>query len=148
MWGWVEHSQEPFLLSSSLLPSWHPRSLHQMFICLRGTVGEKGDWVSGEEAGQRAPWAESRACYVLPRSLCFLFVFPFRRLSFAFSALSSNVFLSPCCDDFSSVDFSHCRPLFPCFICLPSFCQWTFAGGLSLNAAPWLPLICPVLPMS
>lgn len=64
--------------------------------------------------------------------------FPFCRLSFTFSAPSSNVFLSSCCEDFSSVDFSHWRPLFPCFICLPSFCQWTFAGGLSLNAAPWL----------
>lgn len=69
-----------------------------------------------------------------------------RRLSFAFSSLSSNVFLSPCYDGSSSVDFSHCRPLLPCFICHPfflvDFCWRAPAECCSLT------LCVTVLPMS
>lgn len=121
----------------SLLPSWRRRAPHQMFICLRGTFGEKGDWVSGEAAGQRGRRAESRACYVLARSLCF----HCHRLSSTSSAPSSDVFLSARYDDSTSVDFSHCRPLFPGLFALPLFVS--FAGGLTESCSLTFPSYGP-----
>lgn len=64
---------------------------------------------------------------------------PRRRLSFALPALSSNVLLSPCSDHFSSVDLSHCRPLFPVlylpslFFCPVDFCWRTLSECCSLT---------------
>lgn len=121
----------------SLLPSWRRRAPHQMFICLRGTFSEKGDWVSGEAAEQRGRRAESRACYVLARSLCF----HCHRLSSTSSAPSSDVFLSARYDDSSSVDFSHCRPLFPGLFALPLFVS--LAGGLTESCSLTFPSYGP-----
>ena len=44
----------------SLLPPWFCHSLHQVFICLLVTGGEKGEWV-----GPCLIWAESRTIYVV-----------------------------------------------------------------------------------
>lgn len=100
-----------------------------MFICLRV---KRETECRLNQRGQRGPRAESRACYVLARSLCF----HCHRLSSTSSAPSSNVFLPARYDDSSSVDFSHSRPLFPCFICPPPFCQHCWRTHW--KAAPWL----------
>lgn len=120
----------PPILASSLSPS-------NVYL-FAGDCWWKGRLSVGWRSGAKRAVGRVKGLLCSGTFSLFSVGFSCRRLSFAFSCPSSNVFPSPCYDDFSSVDFSHCRQLFPSFICPPSFCQWTFAGGLSLNAAPWL----------
>lgn len=118
---------------SFLFPFWHPRALHQMFICLRV---KRETECRLNQRGQRGPRAESRACYVLARSLCF----HCHRVS---SAQSSNVFFPARYDDSSRVDFSHSSHV---LFALPLFVS--IARGLTEKLLLDFPLIYPVLLMS
>lgn len=128
--GRVEGSQERVgLLSSHLGVAALP--IKCLFVC--------GGLLVKREAECRVKRrrAESRACYVLARSLCF----HCHRLSSTSSSPSSDVFLSARYDDSPSVDFSHCRPLFPGLFALPLFVS--LAGGLTESCSLTFPSYGP-----
>lgn len=112
--------------------------LYQMFICLRRVVGEKGVKTRGKENSGQSQGPVLFSLFSL-RSPCRRFSFTLARPVLKRLALALFRWCLQC-------GLSHCRPLCPRFICLPS-------RGLLLEDFIWMllldfPLKCPVLQMS
>lgn len=133
--------------SSMLILSWSVRSRTLSFVfsppilaCLLSPsnvylFAGGGWWKGSEGVGQREPWAESRACSVLSVFSSFSLSSSFFRFSPPRPQKSCSCLvpmMSPVWTFPTAVHSAHA------LFALPLFVPWTFAGGLCLNAAPWL----------
>lgn len=145
---WVNEKNTFFVFSPPILAS--SRSPSNVYL-FAGDSWWKGRLCVGWSSRARRAVSRVKGLFCSGTISLFSLRFPCRCLSLAFYAPPINVFLSPCWDDSSSVDFSHCRPLFPCFICPPCFCllleNCTECCSLTFPSyAPMLAMSCQQAP--